>query len=81
MKQDGDRSQADGFIVKSESSNRGRIRSRGRNSNKNRSQFKSHAKKDAECIYCHKKGHYKNQCKELKAFRGEEEWKEAPRIS
>ena len=66
MKQDGDGSQADGLIVKSESSNRGRSRSRGRNSNKNRSQSKSRAKKDVECFYCHKKGHYKNRCKELK---------------
>ena len=66
MKQDGDGSQADGLIVKSESSNRGRSRSRGRNSNRNRSQFKSSAKKDVECFYCHKKGHYKNQCKDLK---------------
>ena len=38
MKQDGDGSQADGLIVKSNSSNRGRSKSRGRNSNKNRSQ-------------------------------------------
>ena len=66
MKQDGDGSQADGLTVKSKSSNRGRSRSRGRNSHKNRSQSKSHAKKDVECFYCHKKGHYKNQCKELK---------------
>ena len=66
MKQDCDGSQADGLIVKSESSNRGRSRSRGRNSNRNRSQSKSRAKKDVECFYCHKKGHYKNQCKELK---------------
>ncbi|KAK4590943.1 hypothetical protein RGQ29_021227 [Quercus rubra] len=66
MKQDGDGSQADGLIVKSESSNRGRSRSKGRNSNKNRSQSKSRAKKDVECFYCHKKGHYKNQYKELK---------------
>ena len=66
MKQDGDGSQADGLIVKSESSNRGRSRSKGRNSNRNRSQSKSRAKKDVECFYCHKKGHYKNQCKELK---------------
>ena len=66
MKQDGDGSQADGLIVKSESSNRGRSRSRGRNSNRNRSQSKSRAKKDVECFYCHKKGHYKNQCEELK---------------
>ena len=65
MKQDCDGSQADGLIVKSESSNRGRSRSRGRNSNRNRSQSKC-AKKDVECFYCHKKGHYKNQCKELK---------------
>ena len=27
---------------------------------------KSRAKKDVECFYYHKKGHYKNQCKELK---------------
>ena len=66
MKQDGDGSQADGFIVKSKSSNRGRSRSRGWNSNRNRSQFKSRAKKDIKCFYCHKKGHYKNQYKELK---------------
>ena len=66
MKQDGHGSQADGLIVKSESSNRGRSKSRGQNSNRNRSQFKSCAKKDVECFYCHKKGHYKNQCKELK---------------
>ena len=66
MKQDGDGSQADGLIVKSESSNRGRSRSKGRNSNRNRSQSKSRAKKDVECFYCHKKGHYKNRCKELK---------------
>ena len=66
MKQDGDGSQADGFIVKSKSSNRGRSRSRGWNSNRNRSQSKSRAKKDIKCFYCHKKGHYKNQYKELK---------------
>ena len=66
MKQDGDGSQANGLIVKSESSNRGRSKSRGRNSNKNKSQSKSCAKKYVECFYCHKKGHYKNQCKELK---------------
>ena len=54
MKQDGYGSQADGLIVKSESSNRGRSRSRGRNSNRNRSQSKC-AKKDVECFYCHKK--------------------------
>ena len=68
MKQDGDGSQADGLIVKSKSSNRGRSRSRGQNSNRNRSQSKSCAKKDVECFYCHKKGHYKNQCKELKEY-------------
>ena len=66
MKQDGDGSQADGFIVRSESSNRGRSRSRGWNSNRNRSQSKSLAKKDIECFYCHKKGYYKKQYKELK---------------
>ena len=32
----------------------------------NRSQSKSRAEKDVECFYCHKKRHYKNQCKELK---------------
>ena len=37
MKQDGDGSQANGLIVKFESSNRGRSKSRRRNSNKNRS--------------------------------------------
>ena len=66
MKQDCDGSQANGLIVKSESSNRGRSKSRRQNSNKNRSQSKSRAKKDVECFYCHKKWHYKNQCKELK---------------
>ena len=66
MKQDGNGSQDDGLIVKSESSNRSRSRSRGWNSNRNRSQSKSCAKKDIECFYCHKKGHYNNQCKELK---------------
>ena len=57
MKQNSDGSQADGLIVKSESSNRGRSRLRGRNSNRNRSQSKSRAKKDVEYFYCHKKGH------------------------
>ena len=66
MKQDGNGSQADGLIVKSETSKRGRSRSRGRNPNRNRPQSKSRAKKDVECFYCHKNGHYKNQCKELK---------------
>ena len=66
MKQNSDGSQADGLIVKSEPSNRGRSRSRGRNFDRNRSQSKSRAKKDVECFYCHKKWHYKNQCKELK---------------
>ena len=66
MKQDGDGSQVDELIVKSELSNRGRSRSRGRNSNRNRSQSKSRAKKDVKCFYCHKKWHYNNQCKELK---------------
>ena len=61
MKQDGDDSQADGLIVKSESNNRGRSRSRGQNYNRNRSQSKSRAKKDVECFYYHKKGHYMNQ--------------------
>ena len=40
MKQDCDGFQADGLIVKFESSNRGRSRSRGQNSNRNRSQSK-----------------------------------------
>ena len=44
MKQDGDGFQADGLIVKSESSNRGRSRSRGWNSNRNISLSKSRAK-------------------------------------
>ena len=57
MKQNSDGSQADGLIVKSESSNRGRSRLRGRNSNRNRSQSKSRAKKDVEYFYCHKKRH------------------------
>ena len=66
MKQDGNGSQADGLIVKFETSKRGRSRLRGRNPNRNRPQSKSRAKKDVECFYCHKNGHYKNQCKELK---------------
>ena len=66
MKQDGDGSQANGLIEKPDSRNKGRNGSRGWNSNRNRSQSKSHAKKDVEFFYCHKKGHYKNQCKELK---------------
>ena len=57
MKQDGDGSQADGLIVKLESSNQGRSKSR---SNSKRSQSRSRAKKDGECFYCHKKWHYKN---------------------
>jgi hypothetical protein len=65
MKQDGDDSQGDGLVVHSVS-NRNRNKSRGSNSNKERSQSRSQAKKDVECFYCHKKGHYKNQCKELK---------------
>ena len=63
MKQDGNGSQADGIVVKSELSNRGRSESRF---NGNRSQSISRAKKDVKCFYCHKKGHYKNQCEELK---------------
>uniref|UniRef100_A0A2N9IT84 CCHC-type domain-containing protein n=1 Tax=Fagus sylvatica TaxID=28930 RepID=A0A2N9IT84_FAGSY len=65
MKQDGDDSQGDGLVVHSKS-NRSRKKSRGSNSNNERSQSKSCVKKDIECFYCHKKGHYKNQCKELK---------------
>ena len=63
MKQDGNGSQADGIVVKSELSKRGRSESRF---NGNRSQSISRAKKDVKCFYCHKKGHYKNQCEELK---------------
>ena len=63
MKQDGDSSQANELVVKSELSNRGRSELR---SNGNRSQSRSCVKKDVECFYCHKKGYYKNQCKELK---------------
>ena len=63
MKQDGNGSQADGIVVKSELSNRGRSESRF---NGNRSQSISRVKKDVKCFYCHKKGHYKNQCEELK---------------
>ena len=80
MKQDGDDSQTDGLIVKSESSNRGRSRSRGRNSNRNKSQSKSCAKKDVECFYCHKKGHYKNQCKELKEHLEEKKNGKKPKL-
>ena len=65
MKQDGDSSQADELVVKSELSNRGRSELR---SNGNRSQSRSCVKKDVECFYCHKKWHYKNQCKELKCI-------------
>uniref|UniRef100_A0A2N9E5C8 CCHC-type domain-containing protein n=1 Tax=Fagus sylvatica TaxID=28930 RepID=A0A2N9E5C8_FAGSY len=64
MKQDGD-AQGDGLVVHSKP-NRSRKKSRGSNSNNERSQSKSCAKKDIECLYCHKEGHYKNQCKELK---------------
>ena len=56
MKQDGDGSQVDGLIVKSESSNSGRSKLRGRNSNRNRSQSKSRAKKDVECFIVTRKG-------------------------
>ena len=63
MKKDDDGSQADGLIVKSKSSNRRRSESK---SSGNRSQSTSRTKKDVECLYCHKKGHYKNLCKELK---------------
>ena len=31
-----------------------------------RDHSRSRTKKDVECFYCHKKGCYKNQCKELK---------------
>ena len=65
MKQERDGSQADGLIVKSKLSNRGRSESR---SNGNRSQSRSRTKKYVECFYCHKKWHYKNQCKELKCI-------------
>ena len=65
MKQDGDGSQADELVVKLELSNRGRSESR---SNGNRSQSRSRTKKYVECFYCHKKWHYKNQCKELKCI-------------
>ena len=63
MKKDDDGSQVDGLIVKSKSSNRRRSESK---SSGNRSQSRSRTKKDVECLYCHKKGHYKNLCKELK---------------
>ena len=63
MKLDDNGSQANGLIVKSESSNWHRSESK---SNEKRSQSRSHTKKDVECFYCHKKGCYKNQCKELK---------------
>ena len=56
MKQDGNGSQADGLIVKFESSNRGRSRSRGRNSNRNRSQSKSHARKTRSAFIVTRKG-------------------------
>ena len=73
MKQDGDRSQADGLIAKSESSICGRSRSRGRSSCRNKSQSRSHAKKDIEYFYYHKKWHYNNQCKELNEHLEEKE--------
>ena len=57
MKLDDDGSQADRLIVKSESSNRRRSESK---SNGKRSQSRSHTKKEVQCFYCHKKGHYKN---------------------
>ena len=46
-------------------SNQGRSESR---SNRNRSQSRLRVKKDVECFYCHKKGNYKSQCKELKEY-------------
>ena len=63
MKLDDNGSQANGLIVTSESSYWCRNESK---SNGNRSQSRSHTKKDVECFYCHKKGHNKNQCKQLK---------------
>lgn len=50
-------------------SSQGRGKSKGKgSSNRERSQsrVRSDTKKDVECHYCHKKGHYKNQCDELK---------------
>ena len=55
MKLDDNGSQANGLIVKSESSNWRRSESK---SNEKRSQSRSHTKKDVECFYCHKKGCY-----------------------
>ena len=63
MKLDDNGSQADGLIVRSKSSNRHRSESK---TNGKRSHSRSRTKKDVECFYCHKKGCYKNQCKELK---------------
>ena len=62
MKLDDNGSQADGLIVRSKSSNRHRSESK---TNGKRSHSRSRTKKDVECFYCHKKGHYKKQCKEL----------------
>ena len=62
MKLDDNGSQADGLIVRSKSSNRRRSESK---TNGKRSHSRSCTKKDVECFYCHKKGHYKKQCIEL----------------
>jgi hypothetical protein len=73
MKQDGDDSQGDGLVVHSKS-NHSRNKSRGSNSNKERSQSRSRAKKDVECFYCHKTGHYKKSVQRVETTpRGEEE--------
>jgi len=58
-----------GLFVSKPQSSRGRSKSKGKGgSNRERSQSRgrSNTKKDVECHFCHKMGHYKNQCEDLK---------------
>lgn len=60
-------SQAESLAVKEDNktkSKRGRSKSRGRIGQNDRS--KSRPRKDVECHYCHKKGHIRRFCHELK---------------
>ncbi|KAH7849584.1 hypothetical protein Vadar_019987 [Vaccinium darrowii] len=58
-----------GLFVSKPQPSRGRSKSKGKGgSNRERSQSRgtSNTKKDVECHFCHKMGHYKNQCEDLK---------------